>query len=245
MLQSVSNRAFLIAGVMLAVLGACACLGQNAAVKPTPSQQTKLDRVVAIVNNELILDSDVDEERRLEALQPYSGQAESFSRDKAIERLIDRDLILQQAELQAQDPITDAQLNQETDALRKNIPDCKNKKFDCETKVGWETYLAKNGFTDTEFNKKWRDRMEVLRFIEQRFRAGIKITPEEIQTYYTQTMLPEYARQGTKPPLLDSVSNRIQEVLLEQRVSGLLGDWLKSLRAQGSVVVLHAGEEAP
>jgi len=200
---------------------------------------------VAIVNDQLILDSDVDEERRMEALQPYGEQAESFSRDKAIERLIDRDLILQQVELQAQDPINDAQLQLETDALRKNIPECKNKKFDCTTKAGWDSFLAANGFTEEEFNQKWRERMEVLRFIEQRFRTGIKITPEEIQAYYTKTMLPEYARQNTKAPPLDTLSDRIQEVLLEQRVSGMLGDWLKSLRAQGSVVVLHASEEAP
>jgi len=32
---------------------------------------------------------------------------------------------------------------------------------------------------------------------------------------------------------------------LQQRVSSLLNDWLKSLRAQGSVVVLHPGEGAP
>jgi hypothetical protein len=58
-------------------------------------------------------------------------------------------------------------------------------------------------------------------------------------------MLPEYAKQGTKAPPIDTVSSRIQEVLLEQRVSGLLADWLNSLRAQGSIVVLHTGEEAP
>jgi hypothetical protein len=241
------THAVTILAAMLAVVCARTGRAQTTTAVPTPAaaQQTKLDRVVAIVNNDLILDSDVDEERRLEALQPYSDQAEPFSRDKAIERLIDRDLILQQVELQAQDPITDAQLSQETDELRKNIPDCKNKTYNCTTPPGWNSFLSVNGFTPDEFNKQWRDRMEVLRFIEQRFRTGIKITPEEIQAYYTQSMLPEYVKQNVKAPPLDALSNRIQEVLLAQRVSGLLGDWLKSLRAQGSVVVLHAGEEAP
>jgi hypothetical protein len=246
--RSTPTRKLPIAAAMLAALCACSAHAQSPpAPQPhaQPAQETKLDRVVAIVNDNLILDSDVDEERRLEALQPYNNQAESYPRDKAIERLIDRDLILHQVELQAQDPITDAQLQKEIDALRKNIPDCKNHKFDCTTKAGWDVFLATNGFTEAEFDRKWRERMEVLRFIEERFRAGIKITPEEIQAYYTQTMLPEYAKQGTPPPPLDSISDRIQEVLLAQRVSGLLGDWLKSLRAQGSVVVLHAGEEAP
>lgn len=246
MQPSPSTRALQTAAILLAAL--CACSGHAQTTQPQSapaSSETKLDRVDAIVNNDLILDSDVDEERRLEALQPFRDSSDTFSRDKAIERLIDRALIMQQAELQLQDPITDAQLKAETDALRKNIPDCKNKKFDCDTDTGWSSFLAANGFTVAEFNLRWRERMEVLRFIEQRFRAGIKITPEEIQAYYTKNMLPEYAKQNTKPPPLDSISNRIQEVLLAQRVSSLLGDWLKSLRAQGSIVVLHAGEEAP
>jgi hypothetical protein len=247
MLRSTSTRALQIAAAMLAVLCVCAGRAQSPPAAPNPPavQETKLDRVVAIVNNDLILDSDVDEERRLEALQPYRESAEPFSRDKAIERLIDRDLILQQADLEAEGPVPDAQVNQELTALRNAIPDCKNKKYDCETKAGWDSFLAVNGFTDVEFTKLWRDRMEVLRFIEQRFRAGIKITPEEIQAYYTKTMLPEYAKQNTKAPPIETVSSRIQEVLLEQRVSDLLGDWLKSLRAQGSVIVLHTGEEVP
>jgi peptidyl-prolyl cis-trans isomerase SurA len=44
---------------------------------------------------------------------------------------------------------------------------------------------------------------------------------------------------------VEAISERIQQILLQQQVSNLLSDWLQSLRAQGSVVVLHPGEEAP
>jgi hypothetical protein len=44
---------------------------------------------------------------------------------------------------------------------------------------------------------------------------------------------------------VSAISKRIQQVLLQQRVSKLLDDWLASLRAQGNVVVLHPGEAAP
>jgi hypothetical protein len=87
--------------------------------------------------------------------------------------------------------------------------------------------------------------MIVLAFIEQRFRMGIKITQPEIQTYYTKTLLPQYAARHATPPSVDAISDRIQEVLLQQRVSSLLNDWLQSLRAQGSIVLLHPGEDAP
>ena len=59
-----------------------------------------LDRVVAVVNGDVILESDLDEERRFEEVQPFRSVQDS-TRAKIIERLVDRELILQQAELGA------------------------------------------------------------------------------------------------------------------------------------------------
>jgi hypothetical protein len=58
-------------------------------------------------------------------------------------------------------------------------------------------------------------------------------------------MLPEYAKQNVTPPPLETIKQRVEEVLLQQQVSALLVDWLKSLRAQGSVRILTPGEVAP
>jgi peptidyl-prolyl cis-trans isomerase SurA len=202
-----------------------------------------VDRVVAIVNNELILDSDVAQERRFAALLPYGEAGGPYSRDRAIERLINRDLILQQARLQPGDEIKPAAIEKDLQALRNTIPPCKAGA--CDTKAGWDAFLATQGFTETTLNELWKQRMEVLAFIEQRFRMGIKISDEQIKTYYDHDLKAQYDAQHATEPPLDSISTRIQEVLLQQQVSNLLGDWLKSLRAQGSVVVLHPGEEAP
>ena len=218
----------------------------TAVVEPTlpgmpPAQGEEVDRVVAIVNGQLILDSDVDRERRFAALLPYGAEGGPYNRDEAIERLINRDLILQQLQLQPGGEVTQEAAGRDLDALRKSIPTCA--KYQCETQEGWDKFLATQGFDEESLTSLWRQRMEVLEFIEQRFRMGIRILPAEIQDYYTNTMLPEYAAQGVEAPPLRTISRRIQEVLLQQRVSKLLDDWLTSLRAQGNVVVLHAGEE--
>jgi peptidyl-prolyl cis-trans isomerase SurA len=207
------------------------------------AQGAEVDRVVAIVNGELILDSDVDQERRFAALLPYGEASGAYTRDAAIERLINRALILQQSQLQPGDAITLDAAAEDLDVLRKSIPTCKE--FHCETQAGWDHFLATEGFTEQSLTSLWQQRMEVLAFIEQRFRMGIRISPQEIQEYYEKTMLPQYAAQHATPPPVEAISSRIQEVLLQQHVSELLGDWLESLRAQGSVVVLHPGEEAP
>lgn len=205
-----------------------------------------LDRIVAIVNGDLVLDSDVDEEQRFQAIQPFRSPTNSgneFSRDKAIERLINRDLILQQAKMQPNDAVSDAEVDKELGNLRKNLPACKE--FHCETDDGWKKFLLTHGFTPELMHRRWRQRMQVLAFIEDRFRLGVTIKQADIKAYYDKTFVPEFEKQHAAPPKLDAVSDRIQEVLLQQQVSNLLNDWLKSLRAQGSVVVLHAGEGAP
>jgi peptidyl-prolyl cis-trans isomerase SurA len=200
-----------------------------------------LDRLVAVVNGDLILESDVDEERRFEEVQPYRTITES-TRAKVIERLVDRTLILQQAALEPEDAVSDKDLDAQLATLRKDIPGCKP--TFCQTDEGWKDFLSRHGFTPEEFRLRWLQRMQLLRFIEVRFRNGVRIKDEEIQAYYEKTMLPEYAKRNVTPPPLETIKRRIEEVLLQQQVSALLQDWLKSLRAQGSVRMM-TGEVTP
>ncbi len=212
---------------------------------PQPAGGEVLDRVIAVVNGDVVLESDVDEERRFAAFQPISAPAGDFTRKRAIERLINRDLILQQAKLQPQPPITDEDVNKELSLLRAESPACKAT-YHCETEAGWERFVAAQGYTVPELMERWRQRMETLRFIELRFRSGVHIPQEEIEAYYTKTLLPEYKKRGVKAPKLDdAISDRIQEVLLQEQVSSLLSDWLKSLRAQGSVEIMKADGTGP
>jgi parvulin-like peptidyl-prolyl isomerase len=204
------------------------------------TQGVVLDRVVAVVNGDVILESDVEEERRLAAFQPFRDSSRRFSREEAMSRLVDRALILQQEKLQPQQPVTDKDIDDQFAALRREIPACKQ--YHCETDEGWKKFVEAQGFTLDELRARWRQRMEVLRFIEQRFRSGIHISDDEIKGYYDETLLPEFARQKAKPPALAEVSDRIQEILLQQQVGALLVDWLKTLRAQGSVQILEPGE---
>lgn len=224
-----------------ALAAPCRLFAQATPQQP-PSNATLVDRVVAIVNNDLILESDVDEERRFVAFEPYADTS-GFSREQALQRLIDRTLILEQAKLQPEAAVTPVQVQEQLQQLRKDIPACK--RYQCETDAGWAKFVAAQGFTLPQLEDRWRERMQTLKFIEIRFRMGIRITPAQISTYYDKTLLPEFARQHATAPKLESVSDRIQEILLEQQVSGLLDDWLKTLRAQGSVQIIQPGGVAP
>ena len=207
---------------------------------------TPIDRVIAIVDGQIILDSDVNEERRFEAIQPLTAQAPlpgATRRAAEIERLVNRTLILEQAKLQVEDTTTDAGVDKEISNLRTTLPECKA--LNCTTDAGWSRFLASHGFSVAEFRYRWKQRMQVLAFIQERFGAGSTVSDAQVKAFYQNTMLPQYQKAHARPASLASVEPRIREVLQQQQISSLLRDWLQSLRAQGSITILHPGEEAP
>ena len=250
-----TNNAAWAPAVMLAMMVCAPWMRAQTVASPAPAASApsgtdaseagseSLDHIVAIVNQDVILESDVQEEIRFSAFEPYRTPSTGTPRDEALDRLINRTLILQQEKLEPQTPVSDAEVQAQIQELRRSIPACDE--YKCETDEGWARYLADNDFTEQELEARWDERMEVLRFIEMRFRSGIRISHQQIADYYQKTMLPEYAKQNATPPPLDALSARIEEVLLQRQVTSLLSDWLKTLRDQGSVRTLQPGEEAP
>ncbi|GAA3761544.1 peptidylprolyl isomerase family protein [Terriglobus aquaticus] len=216
---------------------------QKANENKSPAERGEVvDKLVAIVNSDIILESDVDEEMRFTKLYPYRTSSGDTPRAQALTRLIDRDLILQQIRQPA--PVVDkAEVDSEESDLRKDLPACQH--ADCKSDAGWANFLAQAGFTEDELRSRLQLRAEVLRFIEQRFRSGIRITDKQIEDFYTETMLPQYRKEHATPPSLEVLSPRIEELLLQQQVSKLLDQWLKSLRDSGNVRILKDGEEMP
>lgn len=229
--------------VLLMVCGVCGLNAQQAAksAQSAPEAVT-LDRVVAIVNGDLILQSDLDEEQRFQAFQPLRS-SKPPTRDEMINRLIDRALILQQIAIEPQPPLPEQDVDEELASLRKTIPQCVA--YHCETDAGWQKFVSDQGLTLEELRAHWKIRIEVLRFIEERFRMGIRITDQEIDDYYKKSLVPAFQQHNAQPPAEDTIKDKIQEILLQQQVDKLLDDWLAALRAQGNVRILKPGEEAP
>ncbi len=223
-------------GLVLHVPRAAQAQATPSQVGPASDSGQPLDSVIAVVTNQVILSSDLDLETRIFQLLPI-GRRGDYTPAKALERLITRALIEQQ--ILQEDPqgleISPKDLEDSLTELRQNLPGCKH--TDCSTAAGWEAYLTTLGLTPARVSEYWEHRMAVLRFIEMRFRSGIRITPEEIQTYYKETLVPKYPSPEDAPQL-EKISPRIQEVLLQQKVNVLLNDWLKSLQDQGQVEIL-------
>ncbi len=219
-----------------AAMAACGALSWSQSAAPAVAPGVVLDRVVAVVNNQAILASDVNEEIRISILDPGAASAVDTPAH-ALDELISRALIQQQIRQEDEQAAVPSQA--EVDArlmdIRKKLPACVQE--NCATEAGWKGFLAARALDPARVTSYLRNRIEVLRFIEQRFRQGIQVTPEEIEAYYRNTLLPSYTA-GTEAPALNTVASRIEEILLERRVNVLFEDWLKNLRNQGEIEVL-------
>ncbi|HUA91503.1 MAG TPA: hypothetical protein VL991_02990 [Terracidiphilus sp.] len=230
---------------VVAALAACLlgliCQAQAPAT-PAPSSGVVLDRVVAVVNRHAILASDLDDEIRLSVLDPNSAGI-SLTRQRALEQLISRTLIEQQIgqeDAQAAQP-SQAEVDARLSEIRKELPACMRE--NCATDAGWNAFLTAHDLTAERVVSYLRYRLEILRFIEQRFRQGIRISQQDVATYYHDTLLPQYPQGQTAPPL-DQVAPRIEEILLQQQVNALFDSWLTNLRQEGDVEVLDPSLES-
>jgi peptidyl-prolyl cis-trans isomerase SurA len=196
-----------------------------------------LDRAIAVINGEMIMASDVHEEQQFAVFEPYSVPGGEFTPLEAMQHIVNRKLLLDQMQdQQLVQPPSDAEVDKQIEELRKHIPACARQ--GCETDAGWRRFLAAHGFTEQELHERWKERMQILEFVSARFRTGIHITKPEIETYYKEKLVPAFEARKLNAPPLAQVSNRIEEVLLQQHVNVLLGDYLRSLKDAGSVLIL-------
>jgi hypothetical protein len=203
-----------------------------------------LDRVVAVVNNQAILASDVDEELRLAVLDAGQAGLGVLTPRRALEQLIGRALIQQQIrqeDAQAATP-SQAEVEDRLAEIRKELPACVHE--NCASESGWKAFLAEHGLEPERVESYLRYRVQILRFIELRFRQGIRIPQQDIQGYYDQMLLPQYTA-GESVPSLDKVAPRIEEILLQRQVNALFDDWLTNLRKQGDIEVIDPSFETP
>jgi len=206
------------------------------------AQSITLDRVVAVVNRQTILASDVEQEMQVSILDPSRIQTQKETAGQALDRLISRMLIEQQIQQEnvPTAPPTQAEIAARVQEIRTELPACI--RADCQSNTGWDAFLASHDLLPARVESYLRNRAEILSFIELRFRQGIRITPDEIEAYYRGTLLPEYPTGQSAPPL-QQVSARIEEILLQQRVTELFSSWLANLRSQGQIEVLDPALE--
>lgn len=188
-----------------------------------------VDRLVATVNSQPILQSDWDVAMRCEAfLDQKPLQFTPEAARGALERLIDQELLRQQIRTFQLKPVGEDELHRRMLEIRKQIPGASDD-------AGWQSRLARYGLTQSELDERITDELEILRFIDVRLRPTVHVNRRSIEDYYREKLLPQLHEKGAKEVPLVEVSAQIEQILEQQLMDTLLADLLRDLRQQSDI----------
>jgi hypothetical protein len=196
------------------------------ALAATVSAGEIIDRVLAVVSGRIITLSDARAAVRL-GLVPVEGTAEPVA--EALQRLIDRRLMLAEIERYAQ-PEPPA------DALEQAVARIRNRFADDQA---FERALTETGASMEELRRFVRDTLRIESYQQQRFGSMVQPTDEEVARFYRDHQ-DAFTVAGVRQPL-EAVRDEVRERVIETRRDALVGEWLEGLRRRGDVVVLHSG----
>ena len=214
--------------LLLIMLGAMVALGQEV--------QT-IDRIVATVNRQPVLQSEWEDGLRFEGFL-QGRPPETFTpeeREQALNRLIDRVLLAQQ--MQADYSATEQELADRKDEIRSQLQGAENEK-------GWRELLGRYGLTDATFNAALENQLTVMRFVELRLRPSVRVSREDVEQYYNETLVPAVKKTGREPESLEQLRPRIRELLVQKQMDTVLEDWLANLRSQSEIHITSENGDA-
>ncbi len=195
------------------------------------SQAEVVDRTIAVVNSHLITWSDLDEQMRFEALENMRALKDLSEADRraAFEHLVQYRILRDQMQgtLPAQDYVVADRLAEVRTAWQMDKDDAK-----------WAATLTHYGLATAELRGMVTNQVEILKFMEFRVRPMVRVTRQEVDDYYSLTLVPQVVAKGQTPEPLEEVSGKIRELLTEQKMNQELEKWLATLRVQASVQVL-------
>lgn len=180
-----------------------------------------LDRIAVIVGNRAVKSSDIDRDIRLTAFlnretPAFSAQA----RKQSAERLIDQELIRQE--------ISDGNYRrpseEEAETLEGQIV---HDRFG-GSESAFEKALGQYGLSREELSTQLLWQLTVLRFIDQRFRAGVFVSDQDVQQYVQKHQAE--LRKENPGAAADTLQSKAREVLEGEKVNQNFAQWLEQMR---------------
>ena len=189
-----------------------------------------VDRMVAVVNKRVILQSELDQNARIEFLMAGKPLAQLTQIDRAavLDRLIDRSLLEQQiARTEMLDP-TPEELAARLAEVRKQLPGA-------QSDEGWSKVLHDYELSQQDVEDSLNSEIRILRLIDMRFRGLVRVEPSAVEAYYRDKLVPQLRAQGAPEPPLAQVSAKIENILIQQSIDEMLERWLETLRGQAHI----------
>jgi len=191
---------------------------------PEACAQKIVDRIVARVEEEIILQSDVEQLARYQML--VDGKAES---DAAIlDRLIDQWIVRKEAEASRFPATSDVDVERGMQRLMRSF--AKREDFDAQR--------TKAGLSEADVRQIVVAQTYLSNYLDSRFRPTVQVEEQAIKDFYEQAVIPRAKARGQEPPSFEAARDVIQEALVQKGINEQADKWLKESRDRLSITKL-------
>jgi len=187
--------------------------------------QEILDRIVARVENEIILLSDVQALDRYQQL--VDGKPET--QGQILDRLIDQWIVRTEADVAHFPHPSDADMERGVSRLRESFASAEE----------FEARKKQSGLDDSEIRRIVGSQLYLSNYLDSRFRPSVQIDAKAIEDFYQKAVLPVARTRGQEPPTLEAARDSIQEALVQQGINEQADRWLKESRLRLHIEKLH------
>ena len=187
----------------------------------SPLSAEIIDRIAITAGNQVITESQIDEEIRITAfLNREKLDVNPDARKQAASRLVEQALVKREMDL-SHYPLPQAG---DASAALAGV------KATYPNEADFAAALQSYGISAADLTRRLLWQFTLLRFIDYRFRPGIQIPGTDMQTYYRQ-QVSGWEQQGIKPiPTLEDSRDQIEEILTQKRIDQALDQWMADTR---------------
>ena len=185
-----------------------------------------VDRLLAVVDDDPILESQLDQVIGIEMAAPQEGESVTQFRRRILDRLIEQKLRFHEVDRFgfAEVPVDEVETQFET--VRGRFPD----------EQSFQSQLQELGLDEQGLRQLLARQVMVLIYVEERLGARVFVGLEEIQAYYDEVLVPRLRDSNEAIPPIREVREAIREVLKEELLNEEIERWTDELRREADIV---------
>lgn len=192
--------------------------------------QELADRIVAKVESDIILLSDVRELARYQTFLDGKPQSD----EDILNRLIDQWIVRNEATAARFPQPSESDVNRSIERLKRSF----------SSEEEYEARKKQTGLTDEDIRQFVRAQLYLSNYLDSRFRPVIQIDEKEIEDFYNTRVVPRAESRGQTPPPLENARDFIQEALVQRAINEQADRWLKESHGRVRIEIL-LNEKSP
>lgn len=187
-----------------------------------------VDRVVAVVDQDPLLLSDIEQVIGLGLAERREGESDEVFRRRVLEGLIEQRLRLHEVGRFDFVDLSVEQIEAQVRQLRDEFP----------SQEAFAERLEELGMTEDDLRQLIARQGAVLQYVEEHLGSRVFVSLDDVQAYYDEELVPVLRETGAAVPPLEEVQEEIRGLVKAQRLNEEIDRWTEELRRKADIEIL-------